>query len=291
MRLKRLLLLLALIVFLILPGYGMAEDRQSFVLRFIPSEPLFSPPLADPLTPIPSLKYFMTNSHENMLGKIAAGATFGLIRLDYGPAAFQINAEGGIFSRADLYDRVVLEMVDYRIGFPLDITFSPSAPGWALQIFPYHTSSHLIDDFLFKGVEPSDGVQVQPPDSYSRDAIRTLVAYRFSSLNRLYGGISYTFDGIHWRDFINYHLGSELFSPTMTLLGHEIRLYLAEDLQAKEETDWNVNLNLQAGLSIGRQGEKHRLRIAIEYFAGNAVEGQFFEQKEQNIGIGASFDL
>lgn len=288
MMLKRLLLLLALIVFLTSSRYGMAEDRQSFALHLIPPDILFAPPLADPLTPIPAVKYFATTGDETLLAKLGAGAVFGLLRLE-GRLTLQLNVEGGIFSRADLYDRVVLETVDYRIGFPLDIAW-PSYR-WVLQITPYHTSSHLLDDFLFKGVEPSDGVQVQPPDSYSRDAVRILAAYRFSPLNRIYGGMSSLFDNIHWQRFISYQLGSEFFTSAMTLFGHEIRLYLAEDLQTKQETDWNVNLNLQAGLSIGREAEHRRLRIAIEYFAGNAVEGQSFEQKEQNIGIGASFDL
>jgi hypothetical protein len=288
MKLIRLPLFFALIVFLILTGQGIAEEGQSSSLRLVPSEPLFPPPLAEPFPLVTSIKYFATNNSENVIAKIGTGATFGLARRDLGATALQLNIEGGIFSRADLYDRVVLETVDYRIGGSLDIADSPAVSGWALQFGFYHTSSHLIDDYLFKNVEPGE----EPlPITYSRDVTRLLIAYRFSALNRIYGGIAYAFDGINWEHYQQYQLGSEFFTPPMILFDHETRLYLAEDLQTKQETDWNVNLNLQAGLSINQKGSERRLRLAIEYFAGNAVEGQFFTQREQNVGISASFDL
>jgi len=266
----------------------MAEEKQGPVLQPIPADGLFPPLLADPQTPIPSLKYFSTTNRESLIGKISAGASFGLMRFENGGMAVQLNIEGGIFSRFDLYDFVYAETLDYRIGSSLDIVRSSSLEGWALQIAPYHTSAHLLDDQIFK--DAITGVINKPAD-YSRDAVRFLAAYRFSPLNRIYAGMTYAHDGINSRSLFNYQAGSEFFTPAKILLGREFRLYLAEDLQVKEETDRNLNLNLQAGLSVRQQDRQHGMRIAVEFFDGNAVEGQFFEQKEQNIGIAAYFDL
>lgn len=287
MRPKHPPLYIALLIILIFPCQTMAEGDTHFSIDLVPSGDLFPPLLADPRAPTPSLKYFSTTHRESLMGKVSAGAVSGLIRYENLHAAVQLDIEGGIFSRIDLQPVVIAETVDYRLGFSLNIARPASSKGWALQISPYHTSAHLLDDYLFKDSTTS----AIKPDDYSRDVIRILAAYRFTPLNRVYAGAQYAFDGIHWRYLHDYQAGSELFSPRIHLLGREFRLYLAEDLQVKEETNWNLNLNLQAGISIRRMKELHGLRIAIEYFAGNAVEGQFSQQKEQNIGVAAFFDL
>jgi Protein of unknown function (DUF1207) len=298
MRLKHPPLYIALLIIMMLPCQATAEENQHPVLNLLPSDNLFPPLLADPHSPLPSLKYFSTTNHESFLAKIAAGAVFGLIQLDIPHAAVQLKLEGGIFSRFDLNTRLLAETVDYRIGFSLDIAAPNSSDGLGLQISPYHTSSHLVDNGIFRNYstdpnvyQASPPVQIIPPNRYARDAVRLLAAYRFSSLNRLYAGMAYSYDGVNERSLIYYQAGSELFSPALLLLGREFRLYLAEDLQVKQETDWNLNINAQAGLSIRSTEARHGLRIAVEYFAGNAVEGQFFEQKEQNIGVAAIFEL
>lgn len=298
MRLKHPPLYIALLIILMLPCQAMAEENQHPVLDLIPSDNLFQPLLADPQTPIPSLKYFSTTNHDSLMGKVGAGAVFGLLRIEDGHTAIQLNFEGGIFSRFDLNTGHVAETVDYRLGFSLNVARPSSSNGWALQIAPYHTSGHLLDQQIFRNAttdpnvsQSSTAVQVVPPNEYSRDVVRVLAAYRFTPLNRVYAGMAYAHDGINQRSLIYYQAGSELFTPAHILLGREFRLYLAEDLQVKEESNWNLNLNLQAGFSVRRLQDRRGLRIAIEYFAGNAVEGQFFEQKEQNIGVAAFFDL
>ena len=288
MHLKRLLLFLVLSALLAWPCRVIAAEARSADLTLLPSGPLFAPPLADPMTPVLSLKYMATTNHETHIGKVSAGTTFGLLRLDAGPTALQLNIAGGIFSRFDLYDLFGGETTDFLIGFPIDLIPRSGTNGWAFQLTPYHTSSHLLDETIFKNADSTPPIE---PAEYSRDVIRLLIAYRFSPLDRLYAGAAFAFDGIDWRYLHNYQAGSEFFSPARTFFHREFRLYLADDLQVKEETNWSLNLNLQAGVSIKRPDESHGLRIAVEYFDGNAVEGQFFEQKEQNIGLAAFFDL
>jgi hypothetical protein len=267
---------------------AMAAEEPASGLILIPSGLLFPPPLADPQSPIPYLQYLATTNDETHLGKVGAGATFGLIRFDNGTMGVQLNIDGGIFSRFDLHGAFTAETVDYLIGFPIDMVPAGSSKGWAFQLTPYHTSSHLLDQTIFK-----NGNSPPPEESapYTRDMIRFLTAYRFTPLNRLYAGFTYAFNGANRKYLHNYQAGSEFFSSPKTVSGSEFRLYVADDLQVKEETDWNLNLNLQVGLSINRPDERHRLRIAIEYYAGSAVEGQLHQQKEQNIGLAAFFDL
>ncbi len=87
MRLKRFLYYLVISVLLSLPCYAIAEEAQNPVLHLIPTDSLFPPLSADPQTPIPSLKYFSTTNRESLIGKISAGATFGLMRLEAGRTA------------------------------------------------------------------------------------------------------------------------------------------------------------------------------------------------------------
>jgi len=276
-------------LFLLIPlDDAIAADGPASGLTLIPSGLLFPPPLADPLSPIPYLQYLATTNDETRLGKVGAGATFGLVRFEEGPMDLQLNIDGGIFSRFDLQGAFTAETVDYLIGFPIDIVPAGSSQGWAFQLTPYHTSSHLLDQTILK-----DGNSPPPEESvpYTRDIIRFLAAYRFTPLNRLYAGFSFAFNGENRTYLHNYQAGSEFFSSAKNVSGAEFRLYLADDIQVKEETDWNLNLNLQVGLSIQRPEDRQRLRIAIEYYAGSAAEGKFHQQKEQNIGLAAFFDL
>jgi len=267
---------------------ALAADDSASGSTLIPSGLLFQPPLADPLSPVPYLQYLATTNDETHLGKVGAGATFGLVRFEEGTMDLQLNIDGGIFSRFDLHGAFTAETVDYLIGFPIDMVPAGSSKGWAFQLTPYHTSSHLLDQTILK-----DGNSPPPEESvpYTRDVIKFLTAYRFTPLNRLYAGFSYAFNGENRTYLHNYQAGSEFFSSPKTVSGSEFRLYVADDLQAKEETDWNLNLNLQVGLSIKRPDERNRLRIAIEYYAGSAVEGKLHQQKEQNVGLAAFFDL
>jgi hypothetical protein len=279
---------LATILLLIFLDDAIAAEGPASGLTLIPSGLLFPPPLADPQSPIPYLQYLATTNDETHLGKVAAGATFGLVRFEEGTVDLQLNIEGGIFSRFDLHGSFATETVDYLIGFPIDMVRAGSSQGWAFQLTPYHTSSHLLDQTIFKNGNSSPPEENEP---YTHDVIRFLTAYRFTPLDRLYAGFSYAYNGVNRKYLHNYQAGSEFFSSPKTVSGSEFRLYVADDLQIKEETDWNLNLNLQVGLSINRPGEPRRLRIAIGYYAGSAVEGQLHEQNEQNIGVAAFFDL
>ena len=272
-----------------------AVELGNYTLQFLPHAISFRSPMADPLASIPSFKSFTTSSPENKIGKVAAGMTFGLIRVSTPALSVQVNLEGGVFTRFDLDDVVIAQTVDFRVGFPLEISRNKPS-GVVLQIMPYHTSSHLLDDAIFDEDnhlgDDQDSGPIRSISSYSRDVIRILMAYRFNPLNRVYGGISYADDGINFKSFWNYQMGSELFTTAFIIFEYDLRLYTAGDIQFRGETDHSLMMNLQTGFLLRRIGKDHGIRISLEYFIGHAPEGQLIgRDRERNVGFGASFDL
>jgi Protein of unknown function (DUF1207) len=280
---------------LIILGGTTSAESAPFSVELIPDEVLFPPPMADPTTPISSLKYFHTSSDENYVTKVTAGSTFGLIRAAVGPALIQINGQGGIMGRLNLNHTVIAETTDFRIGIPIVIAWPSPDLGWIFEINPYHTSSHLNDDRIFENTKTSDSIyssdELNLPINYTRDIIQWVTAYRFTEMNRIYASFSIVSKGKGLGSPSIFQAGSELFAPASDFYGYNIRPYLAENIRTKEETDWTVDLNLQAGIALNRPGQRHRMRLAVEYMIGSSAEGQLYKQKERNIGMSLSFDM
>jgi hypothetical protein len=282
------------LIYLSFAHVSIAKDAPVSV-RLIPEAILFNPPMADPTAPIPALKYFHTSSHEDYFARVTAGATVGLIKFTIGSAAVQINGQGGIMGRLHLTGTVMAETTDFRIGVPIDIAWPYPDHGLIFEINPYHSSSHLNDDTIFKNADTSDGSfsseDLNLPVNYTRDTIQLFTGYRFNGTNRVFASFSMVSEGYGIGKLFNYGAGSELFGVGWDLQGYRIQPYLAETIQTKKETDWTVDLNVQAGFSLSRSGGKHRLRFALEYMTGSGAEGQRYQKKERNLGIGLSFDL
>ena len=110
-----------------------------------PAHELFLPLRADPRELQYALREAAPVSH-GPLGEAAVGDYLGLYRWDLGSGkAFQVSVGGGAFGRFDLSSKTDdLESVDYYGNLPFDFRDGP----WSMRFMPYHTSSHLGDDYL-----------------------------------------------------------------------------------------------------------------------------------------------
>src|SRR4029077_10554992 len=112
------------------------------------------------------------------------GDYLGLYRwaLPWEAAYLQISIGGGTFGRFDLAGTSnSMESVDFFANIPIDLRFGK----WSVRLMPYHTSSHLGDDFL-----KDTG---QTTTKHSWDNMRSLLSYDLCSHLRLYGGYTYAF--------------------------------------------------------------------------------------------------
>jgi hypothetical protein len=62
------------------------------------------------------------------------------------------------------------------------------------------------------------------------------------------------------------------------------------NVQAREETRWNPEISVRAGVQFDRaQILGRRLLVMLEYFHGNSPDGQFYRREIDYFGIGAHF--
>lgn len=79
---------------------------------------------------------------------------------------------------------------------------------------------------------------------------------------------------------IDYQSREPVFRPTM-------RLFASVLYHAWEETDWNPDFNVKAGINIrSPYTEKRGIQVFGEYYYGNLPFGQFYKLRAEYYGAG-----
>ena len=148
------------------------------------------------------------------------------------------------------------------------------------EAYLYHESSHLGDEIL----QDNRRERID----YSREALRLLWSHDFGKL-RVYGGPS-----VNMRAY-----PSDIRGKATLQLGAEYRwvawntpMYVACDLQSRQENDWAVNTTAQFGIELGDPAKvKNRPRVFIELFNGHSNMGQYFDEHEKYIMLGFGYNF
>jgi hypothetical protein len=245
-----------------------------------PAHELFQPLRADPRELQYALRAATPLSHRP-LGEAALGDYLGLYRWDLGNGkAFQVSVGGGAFGRFDLSSKTNdLESVDYYGNLPFDFR----AGRWSLRFMPYHTSSHLGDDYLKR-----TGIVTE---KHAWDNLKWLVSYAPHSSLRLYGGYDYVFRTLPGG--IGRHAVQGGFEVQSRWLdGGHLQYYWANDLQSWERVQWNPMFNSQAGCTfVAQPGSPRAVSLFMEYSTGKQPHGQFYLQQESRWTLGLKFQL
>jgi hypothetical protein len=252
-------------------------ERPSYV--FLPKDKLFLPLLADPRWPHFSLSYghstFRTNPPD--IASTNFGETFPIVRGNLPAGQWEIGIQAGVFAIFDLDTASKnLQNADYFVGIPVTYRWEGSS---VLFRF-FHQSSHLGDEFLLANPHVTRV-------NLSFEQFDLKFSQEFGDWLRLYGGGGYMVD----RDPSNLKPwstqgGVELTSP-WTLLNGVARPLAALDLQFHQETNWNTNLSLRAGIQLESPVlSSTKLQLLGEYYDGNSPNGQFFEQRTKYAGLG-----
>lgn len=251
---------------------------------FLPRRELFASLIADPRWPhfSAAYQYYIDDRRLSSVAAVSFGEQFPLVQYDLGPdGALQLGLQASVFAIFDLAsDSFDLINADYFVALPLSYaTGNFSVMGRIL-----HQSSHLGDELLLS--EDIERINL------SYEALDVLLSYETEIGVRTYGGAGYIFHADpanlgRWSLQGGLEWVGEPFD-----IGIPARPVAAVDLQLHEEGGWQPNVAPVAGLQLGNwRGGQRNVRVLLQYFNGDSVNGQFLDQHIQYIGIGAQLNL
>jgi len=257
-----------------------SEQPARTGVEWLPLHAQFKPLLADPRWPhfSASYQYYIDYGLLTNVGSATLGETFPLVRYDMGEyGSVELDVQGGVFAIFNLSgESTDLVNADYLGAIPLTYARGNFSVFTRLQ----HQSSHLGDEFLL------DNPSVARIN-LSYEELTLLLSYELGDEIRVYGGGSYIFrsepDLKPWAT----QLGIEWQSQSIELpLG--LKPLAAIDLQDHEETNWDPDFSLRAGVQWGKPlGIGRNLQLLLEFYNGQSPNGQFYKDHITYIGLGA----
>jgi len=250
-----------------------------------PPGQLFYAPMANPKEPRTHVTYLRLNIPGDSIniGSVGFGDSFGLVRRSgWGKDdAWQLSVSGAVLAQFNMSSSSMdLINADYIIGFPL----SYRNGSWSARARIFHQSSHLGDEFL---LQPQDPSLKATRINLSFETIELLGAWEWKGF-QITAGPSYI---IHTdtdlkrssvQVAIDYQSREPVFKPTM-------RLFASALCHSWEETDWNTDVNVKAGINIrSPYTEKRSIQLFGEYYHGNLPFGQFYKLRAEYYGVGVN---
>jgi hypothetical protein len=264
------------------PDKNIDQVNVSETILFPPGQ-LFYPPMASPKEPRTHVTYLRLNlPGDNFnLGSVGFGDSFGLVRLPgWGKEdAWQLSVSGAVLAQFNL-DAPSMDLInaDYIIGFPLSYRNGQ----WSARLRLFHQSSHLGDEFL---LQPQNPELKATRINLSFETIELLGAWEWEGFQFTAGPsyIIHTDTDLKRNSFqagIDYQSRKPVFRPSM-------RLFASVLYHTWEETDWNADIDVKAGVNIrSPYTEKRSIQIFGEYYHGNLPFGQFYELRAEYYGVG-----
>ncbi|MHC4607519.1 MAG: DUF1207 domain-containing protein [Planctomycetota bacterium] len=240
---------------------------------WFPKDLLYPHPLADPRGPFGGSRFqFPIHREDDVKIETAFGGHISMARLVREEDALELELEGGTFARFNGQESLDMDGVDYRIGFPLVYRRGSVAA----KLHPWHITSHLGDEYAER--------EGRKRIKYARNELAAGLSWDAGDGLRLCGEVGYGFaigdPNEPWRA-----MGSVEW--TGRLLGGDLpEVFAAANVSSFEESDWDVNVNLQAGVWFRPGSLSAGFRFGIEYYRGHSVLTQFFLDREQYWSIG-----
>ena len=193
------------------------------------------------------------------------------------PEGWQLDVEAAAFPRltADKYGDMI--SCDYRYGTAL----THRRGRFETKLAYYHLSSHLADEYRYV-------LPWRPRINYSRFALVLGGAFYPWQSVRVYGEAGYGVytDGGNEPWELQFGIDYSSVNPT----GFRGSPFLAVHGYLREEADFGGNFVLQAGWQW--RGTTGRLaRFGLHYMNGKSVQYQFFDEYEEQIGLGFWYDF
>jgi hypothetical protein len=224
---------------------------------------------------------FFNEQDEGWLVDVAVGGRAGLLRWGTDdllrPEGFQLDLEGAVLPRFRLDSSREFVSADFRGGFPLTFRRGPVEA----KLSYYHYSSHLGDMYI----QNHPGATQTP---YTRDAVVLGVGLRPVENFRVYVEADYAFHTNGNPDPWQFQFGVDW--STLKMTGPRGAPFFAVNSMIREDVHFGGNLTVQTGWQWrGQAGQS--LRTGVHYFNGKSNQGQFFNNFEQQIGVGLWYDF
>jgi hypothetical protein len=242
--------------------------------EWLPGDLLYPHPLADPRGPFTGVRVQIPlRDDRHVAFENAFGVYQSFVRLSDGDEAFEIAGEGAAIGRFDLEESLDMDAVDFRVGFP----FVYRRGALAFKLHAWHITSHLGDEIIEReGLTRID---------YARNEIACGVAWRPSPPWRLYAEAGWGVSIGDLNDPPRWMAGAQWNDRPWD--GPE--LYAAVNATSWKEVDWDIQLNIQAGVWLRSTQTPDGLRVGVEYFRGPSALTQFFEQRDHYVSVGFWF--
>lgn len=261
-------------------GKKEGKEKKGFMSdwSFFSNDPrAFAPLLADQREAQVRAGFSQNRLDGDILADLAFGGDLGLMRRDWanGDAA-TLSVRALITARLNMNtDSTDVMNNDYFGG----LAYGRRSGRDSWEIYAYHESAHLGDETLDFGKRKRI--------DYGREAVRFLWSRQFGNL-RVYGGPTQNLSA------------SASFNRLKTALqaGAEYRftrwgrpLYVAGDLQTREENKWRPHLTAQIGMELGDLKKvKRRTRLFLEFYTGYSNMGQYWNEYETTVMFGLGFN-
>jgi hypothetical protein len=254
--------------------------------ELFPDADLFEANLANPKEPRFYISWLSLDIDAGTfnIASVGFGENFGMIRWPgWGQEdEWQFGISGAVFAQFNL-DSASMDLInaDYIFGLPL----SYRNGRWSARARLYHQSSHLGDEFL---LNPQDFTPVKRIN-LSYETLELLAAWQWQGL-RIGGGPSYIVHTDTPLGRTSVQADLEYHGPKLSRIPGN--LFVSLFLNWWEETDWDLDLDLKAGINLeSPYTGKRSLQFFGEFYTGHLPFGQFFQQTGEYFGIGISLGL
>ena len=195
------------------------------------------------------------------------------------PQGWQLDVYGASIVRMDAEHHQDLNSADFVFGFPLTYGIA----NWQFKFGYAHTSSHLGDEYAIRFPGALDD-----RINYVRDGLVFGTSWYPLPACRLYGEYDWAFHTSGGANPVHFQFGTELSHPGPT--GLDGTPFLAVNGRMREEVNYGGDVNSEAGwLWRGEAGST--FRIGAHYYVGKSSQSQFFNNFEDQIGMGLWYDF
>lgn len=195
------------------------------------------------------------------------------------PEGNQLDFYGAAIARLDADHQQDLESTDYVFGFP--ITYGVGQ--WQTKFGYAHLSSHLGDERVIR-VPGSLNDRV----NFVRDSLVFGTSYYANPVWRMYGEAGWAFHRSGGAGPWETQFGTELSRPGPT--GRQGTPFLAVNGRLRENKNFGGDFTVQLGW-LRRNILEQTLRVGAQYYNGKTSQFEFFDESEQQLGMGIWYDF
>jgi len=215
------------------------------------------------------------------------------------PEGWQLDMEGSVHLRLNLFEQMDMEANDFRFGLPL----SYGNKVWQVRTGYYHVSSHMGDEKMVRHYAAKDSIiPGRDPDvmgdraysayrlNYCREAWLLSYAFRPTENTRVYAEVDYAFMLGELTKPWHFQFGAE-YSPRESAQGYRGTPFAAINARLMQEHNFDGNFTVQTGWQW-RGSHNQLFRLGVQYFGGVSEQYEYItHRREHKIGLGVWYDF